>query len=97
MVLEKHQKIAIGIFIFLLIFINLRDEKNEILSETIILLVSLISILLYRLFSWFSGFGFEEFHAKDFGSDNHSVSYALFFWFLYIIVILFIVFKWRLY
>jgi len=52
-------------------------------------------VLFYRLIAFFSGMGFWESKASDYGSVNSPVPYALFFWILYIIVCCYVVFEWR--
>ncbi len=92
--LEKHQKIAILIFFLVMIIVGIRDSQNEFIGKAIILFVFLLTIMFYRFAAFLASFGFMEYLAKDFKSDNNPGPYAFFFWFVYIIVCLFLVFNW---
>jgi hypothetical protein len=70
---------------------------DEALAGIIILLIFLLHILFYRIIAFFSGFGFPEYFARDFKSENHPGPYAFFFWIIFLIGCLFIIFDWRLY
>ena len=74
-----------------------RDPEQEALAKGLILLIFLLAILFYKVVAWFSGFGFPEYFARDFGSDNKPGPYAFFFWMLYLIACGFIVFDLSLY
>ena len=95
--MEKHQRIAIGIYLTVIELGGLRGGLHEAMVDGIILLPFLLAILFYRLIAYFSGFGFPEYFARDFGSDNHPGPYAFFFWLLFLITCALLVFEWRLY
>ncbi len=95
--MEKHQAVAVLIFILVITFVGYRDGYEIAIEQGIILIQPLLAIIFYRLIARLSGIGFPECFAKDYGSENKSGPYAFFFWLLFIIVCLFIVFKWSLY
>ncbi|MES9944315.1 MAG: hypothetical protein ABW080_05110 [Candidatus Thiodiazotropha sp.] len=95
--METHKLVAIAIFICVALYTSIRDGIDDALAANIILLIFLLPILFYRIIAFFSGFGFPEYFAKDFKSDNHPGPYAFFFWIIYLIACLFIVLDWHLY
>ncbi len=95
--LENHQKYALLIFAGVVGLIWLLDGKTEAVDDGAILFAFLIPIFAYRIIAFFSGFGFPEFFAKDFGSENNPGPYAFFFWVLYLIACLACIFDWQLY
>lgn len=95
--MEKHQRIAIVIFLAVVGYVYWRDEQQEALAKALILLAFLTGILIYRITAWLSGFGLPEYFARDFGSENRPGPYAFFFWLLYLIACGFIVFDLSLY
>ncbi len=95
--MEKHQRIALLIFVAVTGYVLWRDPQQQALAKGLILLVFLLPILFYRLVAWLSGFGFPEYFARDFGSANRPGPYAFFFWMLYLIACGFIVFDLSLY
>lgn len=97
MTLEKHQRIALIIFAAVIGYAYWRDGSQEAFAKGLILLMFLLGILFYRITAFFSGFGFPEYFARDFGSENRPGPYAFFFWLLYLIACGFIVFDLSLY
>ena len=95
--LERHQKIAIGIFSAVTLYLFIRDDFDQAAGRSLALLATLVPILFYRTIAYFSGFGFPEVFARDYGSENRPGPYALFFWMLYLIVCGFLVFEWSIY
>ncbi len=95
--MERHQSIAIAVFLAVAGFAVWRDGLHEGVLKALILAVFLVALLLYRVVAWFSGFGFWEYFATDFGSENHPAPYAFFLWLLFLIVAAFIVFDWSVY
>ncbi|PVV13331.1 MAG: hypothetical protein B6D77_04570 [gamma proteobacterium symbiont of Ctena orbiculata] len=95
--METHKLVAIAIFTCVALYTSIRDGIQDALPVNLILLIFLLPILFYRIIAFFSGFGFPEYFAKDFKSDNHPGPYAFFFWIIYLIACLFILFDWRLY
>jgi hypothetical protein len=89
---ERHQVIALLIYIIMVSLQYLRAGEDEAFKTAQLLLACLVPIFLYRVFAYFSGFGFPEIFAKDYGSENHAGPYAFFFWMVYIIACLFILF-----
>lgn len=96
--MERHQVIAVQIFIVISILILLRDGSGDTaLARIALLFIALVPILIYRVIAYFSGFGFMEYFASDYGSRNSAGPYAFFFWLLFLIACLFQLFKWSLY
>ncbi|MES9852764.1 MAG: hypothetical protein ABW170_13165 [Candidatus Thiodiazotropha sp. L084R] len=91
--MEKHKVIAIGIFLIVSILSFSRDESRDATKNIIVLAAFLAPILFYRIIAFFSGFGFPEFFAKDFKSENHPGPYAFFFWILFLIACAFVLFQ----
>ncbi len=91
--LEKHQKIAILVWLVVVIIVVIRDGQEDAILAGGILFIILLAILFYRLVAWLSGFGFPEYFAKDFGSENHPGPYAVFFWLLFVAACFLILFK----
>ncbi|MCU7797200.1 MAG: hypothetical protein KZQ75_08725 [Candidatus Thiodiazotropha sp. (ex Myrtea spinifera)] len=95
--MERHKLIALTIFVFVSLYLGVRDGFEEAVAQQLILAVLLIPILFYRVVAFFSGFGFPEYFARDFKSENHPGPYAIFFWLLFLIACLFMIFEWSLY
>lgn len=95
--METHKKIALGLFFAVVIYTSQRDGFGEALMGHLILVVFLIPILFYQTVAYFAGFGFPEFFARDFGSENSPGPYAFFFWILFLIASAFLVFEWSMY
>lgn len=95
--MEKHQLVAIGIFLTVSLLSILREGFDVGIMRALVLGVFLLTILFYRIIAFFAGFGFPEYFAKDFKSKNHPGPYALFFWILFLIACGFVVFQEGLY
>ena len=95
--MENHKKIALVIFIVVAFYAGQRNGVSGAIKDIIVLAVFLVTILCYRAIANLSGFGFPEYFAKDFKSENHPGPYAFFFWILYLTVCAFIVFDWSVY
>ena len=95
--MEKHQKVAVSLFLAMGIYASYRDGVSGSLIELAILAAFILPILFYRIIAYFSGFGFPEYFAKDFKSENNAGPYALFFWILFVLACAFIVFQWSLF
>lgn len=95
--MESHQRNALLIFVAVLLYAVWRDGRDEGLIKGLILFIFLVPIIFYRLVAWLSSFGFPEYFARDFGSDNHPGPYAFFFWLLFLIACAFIVFDLSIY
>ena len=93
--IERHQWIAAGIFAAVSLLLIARDGwGSETLGRIMLLLVTLVPIIIYRLIAWLSSFGWPEWFAWDFGSENHPGPYAFFFWMLFLIACAYQVFQW---
>jgi len=96
--MEKHQKIAVTLYISTLALIYFRGSSDdEMISQSVLLLLFLVPILFYKLIAYFASFGFPEVFARDYGSQNSPTPYAVFFWLLFIIACLYILFDWHFY
>ena len=95
--MERHQKVAVAIFVLVVAYTSLSFGFIVALKGNAILMVFLLPILLYRMLGFLSGFGFPEYLARDFGSENHPGPYAVFFWMLYLIACGFVVFGWNVF
>jgi len=96
--MERHQIIAISIFIAVISLINFRAQAtDDVIDTSIGLFVVLLPILFYRLVAYLASFGFPEILARDYGSKNDPQAYAVFFWMLFIIACLFVLFDWQIY
>lgn len=82
--IERHQLIATLIFLAVSAVIGLREGVEPMLRQGTVLLALLLPILFYRLLAWLSSFGFPEYFARDFGSENHPGPYAVFFWLVFL-------------
>jgi len=94
--IEKHQAAALLVFALVVTWTSARDGINAALPGHVLLAVFLVPVLSYRLIAWLSGFGFPEYFARDFSSDNHPGPYAFFFWILFLIACAFRVLGWQL-
>jgi len=95
--MEKHKVIAIGVFLSVAFLTFSRDGSVDGLRNTIVLAAFLAPILFYRIIAFFSGFGFPEFFAKDFKSENHPGPYAFFLWVVFLLACSFVIFQWSFY
>ena len=95
--MDMHKKVALTLFLLSVWHVGEREGFDEALGGAIVLFAFLVPILFYRTIAYFSGFGFPEYFARDYGSANHAGPYALFFWILYLITSGFVVFEWSLY
>ena len=95
--IQKHKVIAILIYACVLTLIWFRDGEQRAQGAAIVLGVFLIMIVFNRLFIWFASWGPMESLASDRGRGVPVGPAILFFWCLYVIAILFLVFKWSLY
>jgi hypothetical protein len=95
--IEKHQKVALSIFAVLSALLFLKYEQTIAFRKATSLFLFLVPVLFYKVIRYFSGFGYRESHASDYGSENHAGAYAFFFWMVYIIVCCGVYFDWRLY
>ena len=84
MTLDRHQKVAIGLYLFTLAYLFARDDFEHALEQGLALGVLLLPILFYRRIAYYAGFGFPEVFAKDYRSGNPPGPYALLFWILYL-------------
>ena len=95
MTFERHQQIAVAIFAAVSLWVLWRDGwGDQTLGRILLMLVTLIPIMLYRLIAWLSSFGWPEWLAWDFGSENHPAPYAFFFWMLFLITCAYQIFQW---
>ena len=97
MYIEKHQRIALLIFVAVVSFVAFRDGNDHAINAGLGLLAFLLPILFYRMLAWLASFGLPEIFAKDYGSENHPGPYAFFFWILFVTACLFAIFKWSIY
>jgi hypothetical protein len=95
--LDRHQKVAIGLYLFTLTYLFARDDFAHALRQGLALGVMLLPILFYRIIAHFAGFGFPEVFARDYRSTNHPGPYALLFWILYLVVWAMVFFELQLY
>ena len=94
--LDRHQKVALGLYLFTLLYLFFRDDYERALQQGLALGILLLPILFYRIIAYFAGFGFPEVFARDYRSDNPPGPYALLFWILYLIVWAMIFFEFTL-
>ena len=94
MYLERHQKIAIGLYLFTTAYLFARDDFDQALGKSLALLILLLFIIFYRIMADFAGFGFPEVFAKDYGSENHPGPYAFLFWILFLVAWAAVFFEW---
>ncbi len=64
--LERHQQIAIGLYLFTTAYLFARDNFDRALEQSLVLFILLLFILFYRILAYFAGFGFPEVFAKDY-------------------------------
>ncbi|MET0070961.1 MAG: hypothetical protein ABW096_13065 [Candidatus Thiodiazotropha sp.] len=95
--METHHKYALVLFVLVIAFSHLRYGYDKALVKGIVLAAFLVPLLFYRIVAFFSGFGFPEYFARDFKSENRPGPYAFFFWILYLVACAFIVFDWSIY
>jgi len=95
---ERHQKIAVVIFLLVAVIIYQREGTSDrALASMIMTTVGLLGILFYRILAMMSGIGFRERLARDYGSPNHAGPYAFFCWILYLIICVMLVFELSIY
>jgi len=82
--LDRHQKVALALYLFTVIYLFARDGYERALEQGLALGLLLLPILFYRLIAYFAGFGFPEVFARDHRSVNPPGPYALLFWILYL-------------
>ena len=85
MYFDRHQKIAIGIFLFTSVYVFVRDSAQHALEQSFALFILLLAIIFYRRIAYYAGFGFPEVWAKDYRTENHPAPYALLFWIIYLL------------
>jgi len=86
MFIEKHQKIAILIFIIVAIILFNRGGTETLLNQGVPAFIFLVMILFYRLFAWLMSFGFLPSLASD--AHNYKTGpFAVVFWILFLISI----------
>jgi len=93
----NHKLLALAIYLLVVGFTWLGQGDAVAWREGLVLGIFLVPIFLYRTIAWLSGFGFPEYFARDFGSENHPGPYALFFWLVFLIACAFVVFDLSLY
>ncbi|MGI9317729.1 MAG: hypothetical protein ACR2QW_10380 [bacterium] len=94
---EKHKGIAILMYLGVIAFSWFRDGREYAQGAAVVLGVLLSIILFDRLVIWFSSWGFMESFASDRGRGVPAGPAVFFFWILYVIAVLFILFKWSVY
>jgi hypothetical protein len=85
MYFARHQKIAIGLYLFTLLYLFARDELARALEQGFALFLLLLGIIFYRQIAYFAGFGFPEVFARDYRSENRPEPYALLFWIIFLL------------
>jgi len=80
-----HKKVAIGLYLFTLLYLFARDEPARALEQGLGLLLLLGGIIFYRQIAYFAGFGFPEVLARDYRSVNHPAPYAVLFWIIFLL------------
>ena len=83
--LDRHQKIAIGLYLFTTLYVFTRDDFDRALEQSFALLILLLPIIYYRFIAYYAGFGFPEVFAKDYGGENHPGPYAILFWIIFLL------------
>jgi len=83
--IEKHQIYAVLIYLLVIFYLVTTAGFEQSISRGGALLAILLLILFYRTIAYFSGWGFPEVFARDYGSENNPGPYAFFFWLLFII------------
>ena len=95
--MADHKMLALAIYLLVVGFTWLAQGPDVAWKEGLILGAFLLPIFFYRAIAWLSGFGFPEYFARDFGSQNHPGPYGLFFWLVFLIACAFVVFDLSLY
>ena len=90
---DRHQKIAIGIYLFTLLYLFARDGLYRGMEQGFALFLLLLGIIFYRQIAYFAGFGFPEVLARDYGSENRPEPYALLFWIIFLLGSAFVFFR----
>jgi len=90
---EKHQKIAIGLFLFVITIIYVRDGMDLAIAGGKFLFLSLLGIIFYRFFAKCSHIGFIARFASDYSSEVKPGPYAIFFWLFFIVACVGFLFK----
>ena len=89
--LEKHQKVAILIFITLSLILFLREDHTELNQNIALLFLFLLPILLYKLLAFLSSLGFLPSMASD-ANNFKTGPFAFLFWVVYLIAAYVIIF-----
>lgn len=95
--IAKNKVIAILVFLFVNAVIYSRGNAEHLEFSLSILGVILVPILFPGIFSFFAGWGFMESLARDSGKGVSPNFVSFFYWLLFIIVSMFVLFKWGLY
>jgi len=90
--MEKHQFIALLLFLSISVYLFQRDEFAQAKPEIILLAILTAAIIFYRLIANLNALDFMAYYAKDYDGPNHPAAYALFFWILFIIAALLMLF-----
>ncbi|MDJ0805585.1 MAG: hypothetical protein QNJ78_02010 [Gammaproteobacteria bacterium] len=93
MQLVRHQKVAIGLYLFTVLYLFARDDFDRAVEQSLGLFLLLLGIIFYRQLAYLAGFGFPEVFAKDYGSENHPGPYALLFWIIFLLAWSFVFFQ----
>ena len=93
----KHKAVAVLIYFAVCGFEALVDGKEAFIVAAIVLLIPLLYILLHRVTAFFASVGFWEFFARDYSKPMHAEPYAFLPWLVYIVLILFLLFNWRVF
>ena len=84
MYFDRHQKVAIGLFLFTSVYLFVRDDFEQALGQSIGLFALLLLIIFYRIIAHFASYGFPQASARDAASENPAGPYAFLFWILYL-------------
>lgn len=96
--MEKHQGVALALFLAVALWLLFRDGAGEdTWARILILLLTLVPIMIYRVIAYFAGIGFPEFLASDYGGENNPAPYAVLFWIVFLLACLSQIFQWSLY
>lgn len=90
---ERHQRVAIAIYLLIYIIKSVETGLADALDSTAALLALLVPIFFYRTFAYLSSFGFLEHLASDFKAETRAGPYAVLFWILYLIACGFVLFE----
>ena len=95
----KHKAVAVLIYFAVCGFEALADGKEAFIIAAIVLLIPLLYILFHRVTAFFASVGFWEFFARDYKKPDPMPTepYAFLPWLVYIVLIMFLLFNWRVY